>query len=204
MISRTLLIALLSSSLIYAQTQPLRPRGLSVTVLQGERITHHLPDPVSAHLSIRVADSEGKPIRGAVAVFELPEQGASATAMDGSQVKVVLTDKDGAATCEIKANKLPGEYIAKITVNYLGQTSTVSLHQENAFGAAIRPAVYQKGFIRRPTRSSSSSIFSNKKTWLVIGAAAGLAVIFATQRGSTTNPGGGIILTPGSGSVGGK
>ena len=70
-------------------------KGLSVAVLQGDAVTYDLPNSRPALISIHVTDSAGKPIQNAVAVFELPELGPSATLLDGSQVKVVLTDSDG-------------------------------------------------------------------------------------------------------------
>jgi hypothetical protein len=96
--------------------QPKPPRGITVTVVQGDGVVHELPRPPLSRLSIRVADSKGQPIRDAVTVFQFPEAGASAMFSDGSVVKVLLTNANGEAVSEVKSNEVPGTYAPTVTV----------------------------------------------------------------------------------------
>jgi hypothetical protein len=95
-------------------------KGFTVAILQGDGLANPLARPPASHLSIRVNDIKGVPIRNAVAVFELPAEGASATFPDGSMVKVILTNDKGEAKVDIKSNEVPGKYQPTIMVNYPG------------------------------------------------------------------------------------
>ena len=185
--------------------QPAPTKGFTVAVLQGDGVLNALPRPPASHVSIRVADTTGQPIRNAVAVFEFPEAGASASFPDGSVVKVVLTNDKGEATADLKSNEVPGKYQATVTVNYLGQSSLVKLNQENAFPYGTPTAVGNRLIHKRG--------FFTKKTVLIIAgvAAAGAISVIAAHHGggsgstqTTPPPGdGGITITPGTGTVGG-
>lgn len=204
MISRAITSLFLSGTLLFADVPVSKPTpGLSVTVLQGENVVHSLPNPSSSHLSVRIADGVGRPIKNAVTIFELPEIGATATFPDGGKTKVVLSDTDGAATVEIRPNSTPGHYTPKITVNFLGQTTTVILKQENAFGPEVRPAAYRSTLTGKKQRSAFR--ISGKTLLIISGVAGATAVaVFAGKGGSSGPAGGGIVITPGSGTVGGK
>jgi hypothetical protein len=174
-------------------------KGFTVTVLQGDGVLNPLPRPPATHVSIRVADAKGQPVRNAVAAFELPEAGASAAFADGSAVKVLLTNEKGEATVDTKSNEVPGKYQATVTVNYLGQSSVVKLNQENT---------YPYGPPARSIRSLKPRGFLRKKTVLIVAAVAATAVIAIALHGgsskTTTSPTGGITITPGTGTVGGN
>lgn len=134
----------------------------------------------------------------AVAVLEFPELGASAHFADGSQVKVALTNSQGEATFQTTANNIPGKYQPTITVNYLEQTSRLTLNQENAFPY---PAAANNLVTRRRSRFTLS-----RKTLLLVcaGGASALVALVATRGHGTSSPStGGITITPGSGTVGG-
>lgn len=155
---------------------------------------NELPRPAATHLSIRVVDGQSNPIPNAVAAFELPEEGASATFIDGSSVKVLLTEQNGEASAEIRPNALPGKFQPRVTVNFLGQTSSVTLDQENLY-----PAPTATSLRNHPLRSHRS-----RTKWLIIagGAVATIVAIVATHHGHSSSSGnGGITITPGSGSV---
>lgn len=185
----------------FAQTdsaqQPLT-KGFTVALLQGDGVVNTLPRPLPTHVSIRVADTKGQPIRNAVAVFEFPEAGPSATFIDGAVVKVILTNANGEATADLKSNEVPGKYEPTITVNYLGQSSVVRLHQENAFTyTAASP-------VRRAFFAKLSRAFS-KKTLIAMAAGVAGAVAVLTRHSSPAPApagNGGITVTPGTGTVG--
>jgi hypothetical protein len=217
---RRLILLFVAAALARAEAPPSPKvtKGVSVAVVQGDAVTYNLPAPRPAPVAIRVTDSAGKPLQNAVAVFELPELGPSATLLDGSQVKVVLTDADGVAAVDLRSNGVPGRFEPKITINYLGQTSTLTLNQENAFAPHIRPEVYKKAYTQKidplpriPRTNNSIGRGISKKTVLIIVgvAAAGAVGAFVAMHGggspaaSTSSGGGGITITPGSGSVGG-
>ena len=202
--SRTLCFALAASAALTAQQDtdtPATTKGFTVAILQGDGLVNPLPRPPASHLAIRVNDTKGVPIRNAVAVFELPAEGASASFPDGSMVKVILTNDKGEAMVDVKSNEVPGKYQPTIMVNYLGQSSTVRLNQENTFLFRADAAAPGRHSIRKTG-------FFSKQTVLIIGgvAVAGIVgTIFATHHGQTptTQPApGGITITPGTGTVG--
>ena len=132
---RTLCLSITACTVLSGQTEvpPPPTKGFTVAVLRGDGVLNPLPRPPITPLSIRVNDSKGTAIRNAVAIFELPEQGASATFLDGSIVKVLLTNDKGEAIVDTKSNDVPGKFQPTITINCLGQSSLVRLNQENAF-----------------------------------------------------------------------
>lgn len=175
-------------------------KGLTLTVLQGDGVQNELPRPAATHLSIRVLDSQSNPITNAVAAFELPEAGASAAFADGSAVKVLLTDSSGDAIVDIKPNDLPGKFQPRITVNYLGQTTSVALNQENLYPAPTAAATGNR--LVRQTHAFSHS----HKKWLLAavgGAVVAVIVALVVHHHSSSNKGG-ITINPGTGSVGGN
>lgn len=194
---RTLITFLLASLIAFSQTPMFSPNAFTIAVLSGAEVTHASQSPVVAPVSIRVADPSGQPIQGAVAIFAFPETGPSATFSDGSNVKALLTDSEGKAAVEIRSNNLPGSFDPTITINWRGQSTLVRLHHTNA-STVTGPA------LSRATKS--------KKKWYIIAAVAAggaTAVLLATKGKKTTTTtttptGGGITITPGSGSVGGN
>jgi hypothetical protein len=183
---RTLCLSLAAWAVLLGQPDATPPptKGFTVAILQGDGLVNPLPRPPASHLSIRVNDTQGLPIRNAVAVFELPAEGAPATFPDGSMVKVILTNDKGEAMVDIKSNEVPGRYQPTIMVNYLGQSSLINLNQENTFPFHAQTAtghhrLFRKGFL-------------SKKTVLIIAgvAIATIVTIFAAHRAqpSTTPP----------------
>ena len=218
---RTLLVLLTALAIAHAETPPSpvqrQTKGLSVAVVQGDAVTYSLPNPRPAPITIRVTDAAGKPVQNAVAVFELPEFGPSGTLPDGGQVKVVLTDSRGTASVDLRSNGVPGSFEPKITVNYLGQTNVLTLKQENAFAPNVRLRVYKDAYTpkihllpRIPATNNTLRGGMSKKTVLilaVVAAAGALGAMFAMDRhgssSTSSTGGGGITITPGTGSVGG-
>jgi hypothetical protein len=201
--TRTICLWFAACAALTAQSDSAAPaitKGFTVAILQGDGLVNPLPRPPASRLSIRVTDTKGVPIRNAVAVFELPAEGASASFPDGSMVKVILTNDKGEAMADIKSNEVPGKYQPTIMVNYLGQSSTIRLNQENTF-LFRADAAPGRHLLRKPG-------FFSKKTVLIIGgvALAGLVgTIIATRHGQTPTtppPSGGITITPGTGTVG--
>ena len=199
---RTLCFALAASAALTAQQDtdtPAPTKGFTVAILQGDGLVNPLPRPPASHLSIRVNDNKGLPIRNAVAVFELPAQGASATFPDGSMVKVLLTNDNGEAIVDIKSNEVPGKYQPTIMVNYLGQSSLIRLNQENTFPFHAQATT---GHHLLP-----HGRFFSKKTVLIITGiiVAVIVTAVAAHRGkasTTPPPNNGITITPGPGTVG--
>jgi hypothetical protein len=189
-------LLLFAGLLTAADPQPELHKGLAVSILQGDDVTHSISNPPPAHVSIRVTDTNAKPVTGAVAVFEFPESGPTALFSDSSNVKAVLTDSDGKASVEVHSNSQPGRFEPTVTVNYLGQTTIARLHQVNAPLDPVR------------ARTITSGESHRKWYYLAAGGGAAVAVLLATRSKSSTanspSSGGGIVITPGSGSVGGN
>lgn len=192
---RSIVIILLASLIASGQTPAYSSRAFTVAILSGAEVTHASQSPVVAPVAIRVADPNGQPIQGAVAIFAFPESGPSATLPDGSNVKALLTDSEGKAAVEIRSNGLPGSFDPTVTINWRGQSTLVRLHHTNSAATVTGPTI-------------SRSTKSRRKWYYIAAAAAGGAVaIMLLTKGKTTagaSSGGGITITPGSGSVGGK
>ena len=197
LILKSLTLISAASSLWAQSGQGPLTKGLSLTVLQGDGVKNELPRPVPTHISIRVLDSASNPIPNAVAIFELPEEGASATFADGTAAKALLTDRNGEGIVEIKPNDTPGVFEPRVTANYMGQSTTVRLRQENLYSA---PSAVITG--NRLVRQAHSITHSKKKWFLMAagGAVVALVAIIAHHHSSSN----GITINPGNGSVGGN
>src|SRR5450759_3481167 len=169
---RTLCLSLTSCAVLLGQIEVTPPpiKGFTVAILQGDCLVNPLPRPPASHLSIRVNDTKGLPISNAVAIFELPAEGASASFPDGSMVKVVLTNDNGEAVVDIKSNEVPGKYQPTIMVNYLGQSSVIRLNQENTFPFHAQTASPGHRLLRKGG-------FFSKKTFLTIAGVAIAAIV---------------------------
>ena len=202
---RSISLWAIGCAVLAAQPEPAPQvaKGFTIIILQGDGVLNPLPRPPATRVSLRVADPKGQPIRNAVTVFELPEAGASAKFSDGSPVKVILTNEQGEAVADLKSNEVPGKYQATVTVNYLGQSSLVKLNQENAFPYGTPSAVGNRLIQKH-------GLFTKKTVLIIAGVAiAGAVGTVAAHHGGgsgssqTTTPPGGIVITPGTGTVGG-
>jgi len=212
MLSRAISLLLLTALAGFADpAAPAKPtKGLTVTVLQGDNVVNSLPNAPPVFVTIRAADAQGAPVKDAVVVCELPEEGASAAFLDHTHVNAMLTNKDGEARFQLHANEIPGNYQAKLHVNYLGQTNLVTLNHENAINPDVRPPICGHGLIAKARALRPHHSFS-KKIWLVLGGAAIVAVVAIVKAKSSHSSsggggtgGGGITITPGPGTVGGN
>jgi len=181
-------------------------RGINIAVIQGEGVVNLLPAAPPTNITIRVTDGGGQPIVNGVAVFQMPEGGPSGVFDDetGSPTKVVLTDARGQASVLTRANAIPGRFDVTITVNALGQTGKIALHQENRQASEARPVPAHELTSRTPRHKGS--ILHSKAFWIAAAACAGgaVAVLARGHHGSTAPTDGGIVITPGSGTVGGN
>ena len=180
-------------------------KGINITVLQGEGVVNLLPAAPATNITIRVSDNDGQPIKNAVAVFQMPESGPGATIdSDALTTKAVLTDGSGQAGVITHANSLPGAYQPRVTVNALGQTNAMILHQENR--AASEQQTPHQSFLSN-SRSPHKGFLHSKAFWITVaGAGAGAAIMLArghhaSTSGNNGSGNGGISITPGSGTV---
>ena len=158
-----------------------------IEVIEGEGAInnirlHHAKEPV-----VRVVDQDGRPIPDAAVTFILPAAGASGT-FDGKSSLTVPTDTNGQAVGKgLKPNSAVGQFQIRVTTSLKGMVATANISQTNA----------------EPGGGGISS-----KTLLILAvvggaAAAGAAVALKGKSSSTgTSPPAGVVITPGSPTIG--
>jgi len=161
-----------------------------IEVLEGDGAInnmrlHHAKEPV-----VRVVDQDGIPITNIAVTFVLPGTGAGGTFADGKNSLTVMTDSSGQAVGHgLKPNNSAGQFQIRVTTSLQGQAATANISQTNA----------------EPAQGGISS-----KTILILAvvggaAAAGAAVALGKGKSSSSSnnpPPSGVIITPGSPTIG--
>jgi len=82
---------------------------------------------------VKVLDSAGKPVAGAVVTFTLPSGGPGATFLDGNSSLTSSTGPEGIATARnLTPNKSPGQFAIRVIASANGQTARATILQTNA------------------------------------------------------------------------
>src|ERR1041384_2764962 len=87
-------IVILTAAMIAAGADQ---RPLQVNVLEGEGAFNDIRKGIGHPTVVEIKDDSGRAVENAKVVFQLPENGASATFLDGSKTFVDPTDTRGAA-----------------------------------------------------------------------------------------------------------
>lgn len=182
---------LLVAGILHAQVpQPSVPRpAMNILVLEGEGAINNVRQRQGRDIVVQVRDGNRRPLPGAVVVFTLPNEGASATFVDGSRISTVVADNQGrAAVRAIKPNTVPGRIEILVNASLEGQTARATVTQFNMSVAQPK---------------------SNGK-WIALGIIAGAAAaggaVAITRRNQTSAappvPSTPISITAGTGTVG--
>lgn len=176
-----------------AQDQP-PPASLQITIIDGEEAINNIRQRTAREPIIQVEDENHKPIAGAAIIFVLPNDGAGATFVNGARSLSVVTDSKGQAVARgLRPNHVAGRYQIRVDASYRGVTARTTINQVNAAG-------------------STASVGISAKVLIGLGIAAGVAAgtgVYLANRGNNTvnstaaTGAGGIVLTPGTGTVGG-
>jgi len=122
---------LLTTALLCAQQGALR-----VDVLEGEGAINNIGRRTAWEPVVRVTDTSGSPVSGAVVTFILPAIGAGGTFADGSKVLSIQTDESGRAVARgLKPNRVTGRFEIRVTATQGSRTASTSITQTNAAGA---------------------------------------------------------------------
>jgi hypothetical protein len=152
--------------------------SLEILVQAG---ANRMNDDVSTwEIRVQVQDNNGRKIRGAAVVFQLPP--GSGTFLNGSTTLTMVTDDNGQAVARgFRKGKLVGMFLIDVSASYNGLRTSTKIPQENP-----KPA---------PSIAQAPS-----KKWIFIGAATmaatGLGVYFGTRNNENTRTS--VSLGPGS------
>jgi len=168
---------------------------LQIQVIEGEGAVHLAGSRVSKSLSVRVADELGRPVKGALVSFRLPEEGPSGVFANGLSTEVVLTGEDGVVSAPaIRWNRQAGPFhvrVAAVKDQSRAGTAVSQNLSEHLAAKGTEPGTSE-------SRSHKSSHSKLRGKWVIIGlvaagaAAAGFTTGWTAQRGpqatTTTTP----------------
>src|SRR5258706_7947334 len=165
---------------------------LRIIVVEGEGAINNVKLRVNREVVVEVDDENRKPVAGAAVAFRLPNQGPSGVFPTGSKSLTTTTDGQGRAAANgIRVNNQIGRMEIRVTASYQSQTTSALITQTNVAGQAA------------PGGMSSTT------KWLIVAAAVGgaaaIGVVAGTRGGgsSSSSSSTGIIITPGTPTVGG-
>ncbi len=165
------------------QTAPM----LNIVIVEGEGTLNNVKQRVNREPIVQVEDENHKPVAGAAVVFFLPTSGPSGTFANGSQTLTVTTDATGRASATgIHPNHTLGKMQIRVTASANGLSATATITQTNIAGANV-----------------GRGLSNTAKIMIAVGVAAGIgAGVYFGTRGSSNGPTTGIIITPGTPTVG--
>lgn len=167
--------------------------GLRITVVEGDGQYINIKSRVNPEPVVEVRDANGNPVQGATVTFFLPPSGPSGTFPNGTTTRTVTTDHEGrAAASGIHPNGETGRFEIRAAASYRGQTATATITQINIAGSTSGG-------------TGGGGLGFGTRAWVILGICAGAVaggVILATRGGSSKTPNTGIVLTPGTPTVG--
>jgi hypothetical protein len=160
---------------------------LNIVIIEGDGAINNIKQRTAREPIVQVEDQNHKPVAGAAVLFELPQNGASATFAQGARTATFVTDQNGRAVAHgLRINKVQGKFQIKVTASSQGRTATTTISQTNAVvgGAA-----------------AAGGILSIKLILILtaVGAAAAAGGIYAATHSGGKSP---TTITPGTPGVG--
>ena len=105
--------------------------ALKIVVTRGSGSQNVISQPAGP-ISVRVTDSNDRPVAGATVVFTSPMSGPGGDFVNGSNSVIVFTDVQGlAAVPQYRANSTPGSYQIQVRAAYMSRAATISIGQTN-------------------------------------------------------------------------
>ena len=168
--------------------------GLRVTVIEGDGQLVNIKRRINPEPVVEVRDANGNPVQGATVTFLLPNDGPGGTFANGTNTRTVTSDHQGrAAASGIHPNDKLGRFEIRVLASYHGQTGTAVIEQTNIVGSTSGAG------------GGGGGLGFGTRAWVILGICAGAVaggVILATRGGSSKSPNTGIVLTPGTPTVG--
>lgn len=186
-LSCLLLTNLLGAGPLEQPPQAAAAPRLFINIVEGEGTLNNIKQRVNREPIVQVEDENHKPIAGAAVIFFLPSSGASGTFANGTQTLTVTTDSLGrAAATGIRPNRTVGKFQIRVTASANGQSASAIITQSNIAGANVG------GGLSTPMKLLIAS-------GVAVGVAAG---IFFGLRAGNSNTQSGVVITPGTPTVG--
>jgi hypothetical protein len=173
--TRAAAAVILAASLAAAADQ----RPLKIHILEGDGAFNDIKRGVGSVPIVEVKDEGGHPVQNAKVVFELPENGAGGSFLEGSRTSVATTDRQGRATCDrVRPNKIEGPFVISVTATKDGSVGHADVRQSNTLaGGVLSPAAAAQA--NQPAQPNSGGGGGHSKRNLIIaivGAAGGIAI----------------------------
>lgn len=114
--------------------QPAFPQqgGLKITVVEGSGARNVVQQIAPRRLTVRVADSNSRPVQGAAVTFTAPDEGPTGEFENDSATFTTTTDGDGVATAlAYHPNGITGQYSIQVLTEFRDQMGTASIAQTN-------------------------------------------------------------------------
>jgi hypothetical protein len=106
--------------------------GLRVQIIRGNDAQNLVEQIPATPITIRVIDRNNRAVQGATVVFITPENGPSGDFANGLNTLRTITDEDGLAVArEYRPNEIPGRYQIRVQIDYLGESTAVTIRQTN-------------------------------------------------------------------------
>jgi hypothetical protein len=170
-------------------------QGLRVLIVDGDGEIVNIRQRNAAPASIEVQDAAGKDVAGATVVFFMPASGPGGTFSNGTNTLTAKTDATGRAVAYgMHPNNQTGVFTIRVAASYQGQSGNATITRTNVTGASSSAG----------SGGGGGGGFGTK-AWIILGVCAGAvagAVLYATHQGGGKSGNTGIVITPGTPTVG--
>ncbi len=107
-------------------------QGLRIVVIQGDAARNVVQQIPAKQLTVRIEDSNNRPVAGAVVEFTAPEGGPSGEFANDSRIVRVMSGPDGVAVAGVyHPNALMGPYQIRVTAQSNGESASAFILQTN-------------------------------------------------------------------------
>lgn len=152
---------------------------LQIQVVEGDGAVHAPGARSPRPLTVEVTDETGRPVEGAAVSFRMPEEGPSATFLNGLRTEVRITGARGRASVRgIECNRVAGRFQIRIVA---------SREQARAGTVSQQYITEPAGTAATATRGARAG--GGRRKWIAVAAIAGggaLAGILAGRSGATS------------------
>src|SRR5262245_38987598 len=98
------------------------PQAIRLVIVRGERAKNVIQQIPPEPLTVRVEDSNRRPLPGATVTFTAPAGGPGGQFANGSSILTVTTNEEGLAIAEgYHPNAVAGPYLVQLRAEYRGQ-----------------------------------------------------------------------------------
>ena len=116
-----------------AQELPPVPKPqMEIVVLEGEGAVNNVRSRQAHPITVQVRDGNRNPAPGAIVLFTLPAQGASAEFVNGAKTATITADDQGRAVARLlRPNSVPGKMDIRVNASHKGETAAITVTQFN-------------------------------------------------------------------------